>query len=221
MTDYSDPLDEKWVKHPSKDPHPSDRLVVDWKEIEFDLTEGSDPSIGKLAWVLKASNARDEFEKTGEAFHAIEAFNWCHMAGVYPPLSVLNWLNFALLEYYKSDGTENLIELLGLKNGRGKNQIKSMKKEKYESDYFAQEINHLVSEFNISIDNAAEMVCAREEQNGRQIQSDAWLAEQYKRHWKKKLVKNKNEWIPQEGNEKARKAYLDTFPKELVAKHVK
>ena len=196
MTDYSDPLDKKWVKHPGTDPQPLDRLIVHWKEVGYDMTEGRDPSKGKLAWALMASKAREEFEKTGDAFHAIEAFNWCHMAGVYPPLSVLNWLNLALLEYYKSDGTEDLIELLGLKNERGKNQIKSMKKEKYESDYFAQEIHLLVTGFRISSAKASEMVKRREEESGRDVPDDTWLDEQYKKKWKKQLVKKENDLLP-------------------------
>ena len=69
MTDDTDPLDKKWVRHPSKDPRPSDRLVVDWKEIDYDMSKGRDTAKGKLGWALMASKARDEFEKTGNAVH--------------------------------------------------------------------------------------------------------------------------------------------------------
>lgn len=61
-----------------------------------------------------------QFKETKNPVYAIEAFLVAHKAGVYPPLSILNFLADKFEKYHSTFGEVSLDSLLGFKTYRGK-----------------------------------------------------------------------------------------------------
>ena len=107
-----------------------------------------------------------ELEKTppkDNPILAIMAFNNCMLAGVYPPLSVLHWLENAFLNFTWSTNEEGLEELLGLKQknvGKGNraDRIKDLKYAK-ESEKITSVMYRLMNDFGMTQAAASKAFC--------------------------------------------------------------
>jgi hypothetical protein len=204
---------------------------VGWREagegssiqLEIELEPEKELEEKAKIWLTQVTEAQERFEETGDAFYAIEAFMYCHDAGVYPPLSVLDWLDGAFARYHKSNGTDDLVKLLGLKNKRGKNTYKNHKNKTL---YFrhAGDIDLLVREFDCSIGDAAQMVHERAIDRGIDVPPKAsTLEEYYRKGWKKHFERVRaNSTIPivrpELSSEESKKAFLESFPDTITRK---
>lgn len=199
---FEDPSMTLWVKHPPRrPPEPGEdwtelRLVVDGNEAFSDLrpaVDGNDASLhGKRNLSLfmlhiSVSNNIEKFKETGDPYYAISAFRMCHFAGLYPPRTVLDWLDKAFNEYFESDGEKDLMALLGLKPGKRRNPIKD-RKTLHRRRWQAEQAHMLVVIFDISSFEAAEMVHYRDRERGEETSSAAWIDEDYRKNWRKELI---------------------------------
>lgn len=157
---------------------------------------------------LLVGNDIEEFEKTGDPVCAIKVWMACMGAGLYPPPSVLKWVDSALREYYETDGRADLHALLGLRGERGKSPPLARHKQGADAEFRAYWIHLLVEGLGVTIGDAACMVAAREESSGRGKISSDWLAEDYSKRWRKRLLLSElpdfdaNWWA----------AFVETFP---------
>ncbi len=191
--DWFDPDTTLWVRHPPReqtgttDEWTQDPLLVTGREA---FNEG-DPSPIMCHFV--ASSYRRRFEETGHPYDAIQALRICHAAGLYPPLSVLDWLDSAFNEYL--EGIEagekpDLVKLLGLAGaGRGQKNPLSVRNTTDASKHRAEQVHMLVAT-DIPIAHAAEMVCAQEEASGGSPPDASWVEEEYRKKWRKEFERN-------------------------------
>ncbi|MGB5833047.1 MAG: hypothetical protein WBG92_13785 [Thiohalocapsa sp.] len=216
--EFIHPLDTLWVKYPPKDLSIDDKLIVEAREAfsDFQLESRDDNEADNHGAVLyisiMANGACEKFKNTGDPVHAIGAIELCHLAGVYPPVEVLEWLSRAFIEYYASGGTEDLVKLLGLRNQAGKNMIGDFKR--YNASYSQGSIvGTLVDIFGVSIDDAALMVWAREGEQGKDPPKAAWIAEQYRKVWRSKFSSDeiRGLFYPEDDHQSALE-FLSSFP---------
>lgn len=119
----------------------------------------------------------------GNPFFAMDAFLHFHRFGLYPPTWVLSWLATAFGEYMKSKGEKDLSQLLGVKPGTG--QMPAFKK----ADSVLTESQHMqemgrLTVLDATIEQAAEMVFARQEKLGVKCSAADTLVKRYgKRGW--------------------------------------
>lgn len=212
--DYS-PTYRAFVKHPPRkdltEEEAADlRLCVHPKEAFQGATHtetGEDAS--GLASLLTLGQLL-RFEETGDPILALKVFRACHGSGVYPPLSVMDWLDKSLERYFEAEGAEDLEKLLGLKGGRGNRNPFTAHDLRGEDRYRADIVHLLVTQFGVAVEKAAEMLHVREDRQGHNPPSPEWIAERYWKHWRPILARDNSTWWDM--NEEERRAFLDSFP---------
>ncbi len=217
--DWFDPDTTLWVRHPPRErtgtteERTQDPLLVAGREA---FNEG-DPSPFMCHFV--ASSYRRRFEETGHPYDAIQALRICHAAGLYPPLSVLDWLDSAFNEYL--EGIEagekpDLVKLLGLAGaGRGQKNPLSVRNTTDASKSRA-EVVHILVRLGVNISDAATMTCAREEVNGGSPPKASWVEEDYSKKWRREFENHGfdiNVREPPFCEEEFRRSFIESFPK--------
>ena len=133
----------------------------------LEIAEASGPLFKTVKSDLILANIQAEkLEKTppkDDPILAMIAFNNCMLAGVYPPLSVLRWLENAFLNFTWSTNEEGLEELLGLKQknaGKGNraDKIKDLKYAK-DSERITSVMYRLVNDFGMTQTAASKAFC--------------------------------------------------------------
>ena len=103
-----------------------------------------------------------KFKETKNPVYAIEAFINAHQAGLYPPLSILNFLADTFKKYHEMLGDVSLDKLLGFSGWKG--QYPAFKQVIMNEDRdqpLMLDIYRLRRLFNISVEKSAAMVSAR------------------------------------------------------------
>jgi len=106
--------------------------------------------------------AIDRYRTTSNPVFAIEAFNICIKSKIYPPIDVLEWLAVGFNKFLESDiDIEQILGLKGKFSGSTRPSRGSERTKRDES--ICQEIRALIEIFNITKEQAAEVVSARME----------------------------------------------------------
>lgn len=108
-------------------------------------------------------------------------FEVCHDNNIYPPAVVMEWLAKGVLHPNPND----IPKRLGLTVKRGNENLFSAFERKQKTYRIMVEIFILNSGAGIPIADAAEGVYLRMERHTKNISDAGWLADQYRRRWKK------------------------------------
>lgn len=214
-----------WVRHlPSKKPRP----LGEWGRVSLVVSgrEAFDESNNPFLLHFHMVSFLRRFKEEKDPYYAVEIFRMCHVAGVYPPVEVLEWLDKAIQAFAESEGSADLGQLLGLQGGgprarKGQNAYAS-RVTKDRRRHNAALVHYLVCLFpGISIGNAATMVSARESERDDSTPEQSWIDEDYRKKWKKEFDWNPIEGWSGEEVRRFRREMLATFPEWSIPRNIK
>lgn len=131
------------------------------------------------------------YKETGDPMHLLDLFKMCHENRIYPPTEVMDWIGSALIQFIKSEGHEDIANLLGIKApGPGKKNPLQKRNKEGLAHLHGSVMHILLYFFRITITAAAEGLYEREVAAGRPVPEVSWLDEQYRKKWKKNFDEN-------------------------------
>ncbi|KAF0146172.1 MAG: hypothetical protein FD156_199 [Nitrospirae bacterium] len=191
-----------FVKHPPKgtlSPKELEKMSLFIGEHEIKSVTNEDGV--KLPVSFHIISRAEKFKETGNPVYAIESFINAHEAGLYPPLSILNFLADTFKKYHEIAGKgkkTSLDKLLGFSNGKGQDKaFKQVMMADERNQTLMVDIYILRRLFGLSVEKAAAMVGMRLEE----IPDEKWnktefkinkivdrsLKDEYNKNWKKNL----------------------------------
>ena len=169
---------------------------------------------------MKLEYLRDKFKEKNNPMYAIEAFLFAkdHKAKV--PKWVEDWQERAYRDYLDSEGKKEIAKLMGFNRGPGKSQpIKQLMQDINESNLM-HVIWVLKDTFEISVEDAAELVYGKESRVHGNCPSVDSLKDNYYRKWAAKFSNQKNMYAGY-SKETDRQGLLATFPPDIVKRVLK
>ena len=126
-----------------------------------------------------------EFERSQNPIHAIESIILCQDAGLYPPLSVMNWLVNTLKDWHSQSGKITMDKAMGLNAPGNANPMKNAVREEWQGNLMI-ELNKLKLMFNLTTWEAASMITSR-------LDETDWNQSEYKFPYSESTLKQKFE----------------------------
>lgn len=170
----------------------------------------------------------DRFLESKNPVYAIEMIMLCHEAGLYPPLSIMDWLADSLKRWHDQNGHADLESVMGLrKSGQTGNAFREAIKKQLEENLMT-EFCRLRYMFSITNSETAQMIATRLEDtewnySGYSITpySESTLQDKYERKWAK-LFKNSDTFIKKLKNsdDQEKKKTLSRYPHHAY-RHIK
>jgi hypothetical protein len=141
--------------------HPLDGTWAEMPPLSY-VTEDELRSVNLDAWMSLEGHKRRYRE--GEALSLLGAVIVAHDAGLYPPMWALDALATAFRRYYEQQGKKRLDDVLRLNRGRGKDWFKETVIRDM-NQWLAQQMFKLRTCFKVTMDEAAEMLQAKLEED--------------------------------------------------------
>lgn len=169
----------------------------------------------------------NQFKETKNPVYAIEAFLLAHEAGLYPPLSILNFMADIFKKYHEMLGKVSLDRVFGFRNYKGQSPaFKQVLMADERDSTLMMDIYRLRRLFGISVEKAAEMVNKRLkgipdkewDKTGLKIEKLSYdsLRDKYLRKWIKILEQDDHDEITARGfskwTEEDKIEYLKKYP---------
>lgn len=190
--------------------------------IQAQMSENPDLEMGQLLTVMMSEVGVELFDGVyaptkANPVYAMQTFLTFRQLRMYPPSWVLEWLAKAFDGYLKSEGDEDLNELLGVKRGPGQTPaFKEANAISRESELMLE--LGLLTTANATIEQAAEMVFAGQEELDSKCPSVDTLAARFSKRGWSKYFKQIKEISPSLSIEDAKEAFAAYPPHSIPAK---
>jgi hypothetical protein len=213
------PPEEFCIRHPSPEAR-----VRDFPNKLYDLyVPWVDPGVQPVASHLRA--LQKEHRATGNGLCLLSAFVIAHECKLYPPMWVLKGLVQSFKSHISTKGLKSLDKLLGLQPSRGRASAYKAAALRARNRSLARDIWFLTNRFELSIDEAVDVVMARlgEKFQAVGIQSTQSMAKMFSTKWKKEfgLTKEHYKFMARNYSDTDWRDFLKRFPTDGLSQQVK
>lgn len=162
MDDEAGIIERGWVKYPPDEIEidASGRCIQQPSLVTSDREIIGNPDIPFWAALITRPN---QFAKSGNPVHAIEAIIMSHDAGLYPPRDVIEWLVSSLRKWHEKGGRITMDQAMVIKSlggGQTANATKEAIRKQFQEGLM-DELNNLRFVFGLTIGAAAGLISVR------------------------------------------------------------